>query len=337
MKVVDVEQRTPEWHAWRAGGVSASELAIIMGLSPYKTPWRLWAEKTGRFATEDLSNNPHVRRGVENEDIARQHAETQLGDILLPLCAESTMHPIIRCSFDGLTSLNIPVELKCPSQKGFDEVKSKGDQADQVIKYRAQLMAQMLVAESDYAFMGFLSPDCQEFLMVRVERDQEMIDKMVVAGEKFHQCIVTDTPPAFDEERDLFSPSTDDDRQVWLSTAEEIRLLDVQLKNFEKAVKDLKARRGAAQESLQNLMGEFWKADFGGVSLTRFEKEGVVDYPRLIRENLPDIDVEVYRKTPSVQWRLTVTNKVLPKDCIDEEVAATLVDAQDGPLVSNYF
>ncbi len=45
MKVIDLSQRTPAWHQWRIAGVTASEAPIIMGRSPYKTPWRLWAEK----------------------------------------------------------------------------------------------------------------------------------------------------------------------------------------------------------------------------------------------------------------------------------------------------
>ena len=41
MKIVDVTQRSPEWLRWRARGVTASEAAIVLGRSPYKTPWRL--------------------------------------------------------------------------------------------------------------------------------------------------------------------------------------------------------------------------------------------------------------------------------------------------------
>ena len=45
MNVINVSQRSDEWRLWRSQGVSASEAAIIMNRSPYKTPWRLWAEK----------------------------------------------------------------------------------------------------------------------------------------------------------------------------------------------------------------------------------------------------------------------------------------------------
>ena len=42
---VKAEQRSPEWFALRADGITATEAAVIAGLSPYKTPYALWAEK----------------------------------------------------------------------------------------------------------------------------------------------------------------------------------------------------------------------------------------------------------------------------------------------------
>ena len=75
MKVINFPQRSPQWHRWRAEGIGASEASVILCLSAYKTVWRLWAEKTGRAKEEDISRNPHVIRGIKNEDIARQCAE----------------------------------------------------------------------------------------------------------------------------------------------------------------------------------------------------------------------------------------------------------------------
>jgi predicted phage-related endonuclease len=63
MNVINVSQRSPEWRLWRSQGVSASEAAIIMGRSPHKTPWRLWAEKTGLVLEQPLDNNPLIRIG----------------------------------------------------------------------------------------------------------------------------------------------------------------------------------------------------------------------------------------------------------------------------------
>ena len=102
MKVIDLSQRTPAWHQWRIAGVTASEAPIIMGRSPYKTPWRLWAEKTGFVLPEDLSNNPNVLRGIRLEPQARRAFENAHNDFLLPLCAEADHNVIFRASFDGI-------------------------------------------------------------------------------------------------------------------------------------------------------------------------------------------------------------------------------------------
>lgn len=41
----------------------ASEVAVILGLSSFKTAYELWAERTGRTPREDLSASPDIRRG----------------------------------------------------------------------------------------------------------------------------------------------------------------------------------------------------------------------------------------------------------------------------------
>src|SRR5260364_319825 len=72
MKIIDIAQRSNAWHVWRRRGVTASDAAVLLGRSPYKTLWRLWAEKTGIAVEEDVSRNPFVQYGLCNEDSARQ-------------------------------------------------------------------------------------------------------------------------------------------------------------------------------------------------------------------------------------------------------------------------
>ncbi len=63
MKIVDLTQGDDAWLAWRKGGITATDAAILLDRSPYKTRWRLWAEKSGFAREVDLSLNPLVRRG----------------------------------------------------------------------------------------------------------------------------------------------------------------------------------------------------------------------------------------------------------------------------------
>jgi len=129
MKIVDLCQRTADWHAWRAQGITASEAAVILGRSPYKPPGRLWDERMGLVAPEDLSRNPCVQRGVAMEDHVRQGFEERHDTPLLPLCVESTQEPVLRASLDGLSDDGEPVELKVPTTKTYQLLVEQREQA----------------------------------------------------------------------------------------------------------------------------------------------------------------------------------------------------------------
>lgn len=61
--------------AARMQGVGGSDAAAALGLSPFKTTYQLWAEKTGQLPAEDLDSVERVRFGVLLEDvIANEYA-----------------------------------------------------------------------------------------------------------------------------------------------------------------------------------------------------------------------------------------------------------------------
>lgn len=148
MQFVELDQRTDAWFEWRKNGITASESPVIVGLSPYQTPWRLWAEKTGFMERPDLSKNPNVQRGVLLEDAVRERIAQDMCDIIEPACAEWDMDPIFRASFDGLTSSNLPVEIKCPSERVFMDVKVNREASETYKLYYVQVQHQILVADA---------------------------------------------------------------------------------------------------------------------------------------------------------------------------------------------
>lgn len=58
---------TPEQIANRKNIIGGSDIAAIMGMSPWKSPLKLWAEKTGKIQPDDLSDNESVECGIELE------------------------------------------------------------------------------------------------------------------------------------------------------------------------------------------------------------------------------------------------------------------------------
>lgn len=46
------ENNSPQWHEFRSKGIGGSDVAVICNLSPWQSPFALWAKKTGRFQDE---------------------------------------------------------------------------------------------------------------------------------------------------------------------------------------------------------------------------------------------------------------------------------------------
>lgn len=341
MDIVDFCQGSSDWLNWRKNGVSASEAGTVLGVDPYKTRWRLWAEKTDRAVPEDLSNNPFVQKGIAMEDRARQCAEKVLNEKYLPaVCASSSEKSFIRASFDGLTRNNVPVELKVPAESTFESVKAEGEASKAYQRYYPQVQQQIYVAESQSAWLMFYHPaDDGTYELFEIERDDAFIEKLLEEATKFWFHITKDVAPDLDVERDLYIPQGDasDD---WIFHATDYRLMKEQIREWEAKIKTLKPKLNAAQKAMESMMGDFYKADYAGVSITRFEKQGAINYERYLKENHPDIDasvLEAYRKPGSTQCRVTVTDDAMPKNIVDAEVEERLTKVDEQTSNSAYF
>lgn len=103
MKIVNLKQGTPEWHAHRARHFNASDAPAMMGCSPYKTRDQLVRELATGIG-EDIT--PQKQRifdaGHHAEKLARPLAERIIGESLFPVTAVADVGPY-SASMDGLT------------------------------------------------------------------------------------------------------------------------------------------------------------------------------------------------------------------------------------------
>jgi len=60
-----------EWLSLRQNGLGGSDVAAVVGLSPWKTADVLWREKTGQAKPKDLSDNELVQQGIRLEPALR--------------------------------------------------------------------------------------------------------------------------------------------------------------------------------------------------------------------------------------------------------------------------
>ncbi len=320
MIYVDLEQRSPEWLLWRSLGITATESAVILGRSPYKTPWRLWGEKTGRLQPADLSNNPLVRQGRLFEDAARQAFEVKHAEVLFPQCAEYSAEPLFRASFDGLTSDGDPVEIKCPSEKVLSEVKTLGRESEAFKLYNIQVQHQLLVAGAEHGWLIFY--DCKSGALTEFEilSDEELIATILKAGRDFWRAVVNDVEPKKDPQRDFFIPKTEREIQEWSSLADEFISSSHEVEVLKAQIDKLNVSRNRCKETLSSMMGEYRFADFAGVALTRRSVAGTVDYEKLCEaKGITPAELASFRKKPKESWLIRTTvreNQVPPSSAV---------------------
>lgn len=325
MKIINLLQGSDEWLVWRGEGITATDAVVLLDQSPYKTRWRLWAEKTGYARPVDLSMNPLVRNGIANEDKARQWFENKYDELLLPACVQSVKYPLLRASLDGLTSTNKPVELKCPSERVWNDVQDNGPESEAYQLYYVQVQHQLLVTGAEEGWLVFwFDGDALEFL---IQRDDSVHWHILTEAKHFWKQVTSRKEPDKDPERDLYVPMGKQ-AEEWIDVADEYRAYDAEIQELKKRVKEIEAKQKPLLENVKQLMGEFFHADYAGLMVTRYKVAGKVNYQKLIEEKASiSIDADVldsYRAPASERCRVTVSECLKPRHIVDEEVLAPL-------------
>ena len=83
-----MEQNTPEWQEFRKKRIGASDVPIIMGVSPWSDPLTLWRQKMDIVDT--TFETAAMTHGRDNEGIARDKFNAMMGFNFQP---EVVTHP----------------------------------------------------------------------------------------------------------------------------------------------------------------------------------------------------------------------------------------------------
>lgn len=182
MIILNDEQGSQEWLLSRLGKVSASSVSKLIGAQGKPSTQaqgyinQLIAETITGELPEQYTNSA-MERGNELEPDARRLYEflTDLEVVEVGFC----LHDTIAAGFspDGLVGDNGGLEIKCPQPHTHVEYLRAGKLPS---KYKPQVMMALWISDRKWwDFMSYhpkMSP-----LIVRVERDQDYIDKLAKA------------------------------------------------------------------------------------------------------------------------------------------------------------
>lgn len=141
MKVHNLVQGSPEWHAFRAQHWPASEAPAMLGVSKYKTRTQLLKErKTGIAAEVDAQTQRLFDDGHRFEALARPIAEQIAGTEFFPVTGSEGK---FSASFDGIDML----ETICFEHKTLnDEIRQAQEVHDLHPQYLVQMEQQLMVS-----------------------------------------------------------------------------------------------------------------------------------------------------------------------------------------------
>ncbi|HVP15560.1 MAG TPA: YqaJ viral recombinase family protein [Terriglobales bacterium] len=184
----ELDQNTPDWLAWRRGGIGASDAPVVMGVSPWMDLETLWLDKTGRLRPAPA--NGAMRRGQRLEPVARALYTRVTGIEVRPICLEHGTERWMRASFDGLSADGrVALEIKCPGASDHGTALRGCVPA----KYVPQV--QHLLAVSGAGVCHYWSFRDDEGALVEVAPDPAYIARLIERERAFWRHVVEDRRP----------------------------------------------------------------------------------------------------------------------------------------------
>lgn len=184
-----------DWLKWRSEGLGSSDAPIIMGVSPYMTPFQLWQVKTGKKL--HVQENQAIEKGNYWEPKVRALYEIQTG---LDFPAKNFEDGALRCSLDGWNEERKEIlEIKVPGKEVMDLARA-GKVHE---KYIYQLEHQLLVTQANLVHFvcaettgkGAYDGEIKELAVVHYTPNLELREKLFGKLLEFWSMVKSETPP----------------------------------------------------------------------------------------------------------------------------------------------
>lgn len=186
-----------EWLAWRNKGIGGSDIAILLGISRYKSPMSLYLEKAGLKEPDDLSDNEAVYWGNVLEEVVAQEFSSRTGMKVRKRNA-ILKHPEHEWALANVDRLIIGKRegLECKTTNEY----KKGEWSTEQVPDEYFLQCQWYMAVT-----GFLKWHIavliggNKFKHFEIERDEELIESLLQrAGVFWNEHVKLQNPPAWD-------------------------------------------------------------------------------------------------------------------------------------------
>ncbi|GGD02319.1 YqaJ viral recombinase family protein [Enterococcus wangshanyuanii] len=173
MKNSTLSMTHEEWLKDRRNGIGGSDVATILGLNKWKSPYQLWLDKTGQLINNEEQNEPAYWGNVLEEVVAKEFTERTGKKVRKRnQVFEHPLHPFLRANIDR-DVVGENAILECKTANAYLANEWDGDEIPQA--YLCQVQHYMNVLNRQYVYIAVLIGG-QRFVWKKIERDQELID-----------------------------------------------------------------------------------------------------------------------------------------------------------------
>jgi putative phage-type endonuclease len=284
-----------QWLAVRQGGIGSSDAATAVGLNPYKSQLELWLEKTGRATAKEETagmDDPCYWGTLLESYVAtayQQHTGRKVRRVNAVLQHPTFNFMLANLDREVVGSPDVQI-LECKTAGEFGSRLWK----DGVPEY-VQLQVQHQLAVTGNAAADVAVLLCGQKLEIhRIERDDELIARLILLETKFWECVEQDIEPLVDGSesaaralRQLY-PGNDTmldfgQEEALCETFTALSALKVELEERGRLAEQCK-------QTIQQAMGDASRAVFqdGVVTFRRSKDSTSLDTKRLVADH-PDL------------------------------------------------
>lgn len=265
-----------EWLDIRKSGIGSSEVATIVGLNPWETPYQLWRRKTG--LDEPKQENAAMRNGHHLEDAVSRMWHDATGREVIKRSAidwiiRDNARPYLQVSPDRTYWLG---ESRSPEEKGILEIKTtrmKVDPEDLPKYWFAQVQYQLGVAGYTNGSLAWLSAGQGfDFGYQDLKLVPDFFGWLVEKVERFHtDCIVGGKEPNATSVKDvLLKYNRHTDRKI-IECSDEVFEAYQQLKDVRKEIDALEERKETLENTIKMAFEDAEALSYGGDTIATWK------------------------------------------------------------------
>lgn len=294
MTFKEMETSNDNWLKLRKAGIGGSDAAAILGMTPWKSPYQLWLEKTGEVEAEDISTKEVVHFGHVLEQVVADEF-CQRADKLVRRCGVYRMkdYPFIQGSFDRLL-VGEDAGLECKTTNSF--ARTEWDEGKIPPAYYVQCQHYMMVSGLPRWYIACLVGG-NHFVMHTIERDEEDIKALLKAEVDFWHKVENHIMPEVDGSTSckeaLSRKYPGGNKETIVLPSDSVKLLN-RLDELKESEKSIKGQIAEIQNKFCSMLGDYEIGTVGDDEDARTVKwqtvagRVTVDTKRLKKEQ-PDI------------------------------------------------